>query len=192
MTPKTFWIWVVVAVATVFCFTGAVAGSMHFERPVVEHGKMDPGLPLDWCLDWGKNCGKPAADLFCRYRGYRSATHFAVAEDIGGTKLLKTGELCRNPSCDGFSYIVCERPSRRFDRPVVEHGKMDPGLPLDWCLDWGKNCGKPAADLFCRHRGYRTAVGFGKAAGAGPTKLLKTGELCRNPSCDGFSYIVCD
>lgn len=108
MTPKAFWIWVLVAVATVFCFTGAVAGSMRFERPVVEHDKMDPGLPLDWCLDWGKNCGKPAADLFCRHRGYRTAVGFGKAAGAGPTKLLKTGELCRNPSCDGFSYIVCD------------------------------------------------------------------------------------
>ena len=88
--------------------TYSVAGSQRFDQPTVEHGKMDRGLPLDWCLTWGKNCGKSAADYFCRKKGYQSAGRFAKSEDIGMSKLLRTGQVCNDPACDGFTFIVCD------------------------------------------------------------------------------------
>jgi hypothetical protein len=171
---------------------GTQAGTKRFNEPRLEHGKLDPAPRLDWCLEWGKQCGKPAADYFCRKRGYQQAGQFKIAEDIGLSKLLKTGQLCKEPYCDGFSYIVCERPSKRFHKPTLEHGKINMRLPLDWCLDWGKNCGKPAADYFCRKKGFHQATRFEIAKDLGMSKLLKTGRVCSAPTCDGFAYIECD
>ena len=70
------------------------------------------GVRLDWCKYWARDCGKPAADAFCRSRGYRRAVDFAQARDIGrwtGTKVIATGQICSGDFCDGFRYIICRR-----------------------------------------------------------------------------------
>jgi hypothetical protein len=194
MTMKSFYnlsIFLLIFYFTVFCSNG-YPGSVRFENPTIEHGKMDPGLPLDWCLYWGKDCGQPAADYYCKEKGFQKAVDYKKEKSIGKTKILKTGDICEDSYCDGFRYIVCDQKSRRFDNPMVEHGKMDPGLPLDWCLYWGKDCGQPAADYYCKKKGFQKAVDYKKEKSIGKTKFLKTGDVCNNSSCDGFEFIVCD
>ncbi len=77
------------------------------------------GVRIDWCLTWAQNCGKPAADHFCRLMGYRHSNNFGIAHDIGYTRVLKTNQICNKPFCDGFSYIDCasqsggSQPARR-------------------------------------------------------------------------------
>ena len=70
------------------------------------------GLRLDWCKYWSRLCGRPAANAYCRYRGYRRALSFHKAVDIGrwtDTRLIGTGRICRGNFCDGFRYITCTR-----------------------------------------------------------------------------------
>lgn len=65
---------------------------------------------LDWCLKNQKNCGKPAADAFCRFWHMEKAVSFKKAEDVGKrepTREILDGALCEKPSCDGFSEIIC-------------------------------------------------------------------------------------
>lgn len=64
------------------------------------------------------------------------------------------------------------------------------GKRLDWCLKWGAQCGKPAADEFCRKQGFDAALGFQQAPKAGPTVVLGTGQAC-GPVCDAFQSIEC-
>jgi hypothetical protein len=67
-------------------------------------------LRLDWCREWSRNCGKAAADEFCRRQGFAEAASFARAPRIGErTKVIGSGQICNNPSCDGFASITCRR-----------------------------------------------------------------------------------
>ncbi|MFT3987704.1 hypothetical protein [Aestuariivirga sp.] len=68
------------------------------------------GMRLDWCFVWGNQCGAPAANAYCQYRGFSSAMSFGEAQDIGNftsTKVMGTGQVCNGPFCDGFTFITC-------------------------------------------------------------------------------------
>jgi hypothetical protein len=83
-------------------------GSKTFINPTIE------GYRLDWCLHWGDQCGKPAADAWCAKKmgkagGY--AKEWKEAEDIGAsspTYVMGDGKICDQESCDGFQSITCE------------------------------------------------------------------------------------
>jgi hypothetical protein len=66
--------------------------------------------------------------------------------------------------------------------------------PLDWCLVPAKQCGKPAADAYCKLRNMGHAVRFTGQRSGEPTFILGTREICdlrRFDHCDRFSAIVC-
>jgi len=73
---------------------------------------------------------------------------------------------------------------RRFDSPTSK-GKL-----IDQCLYWGRECGKPAADKFCRKKDYREAVRF-NVERARPTWVMGDKRVCDAPYCAGFTEIVC-
>ncbi len=78
-------------------------------QPVPGQNFIDPtvdGERVDLCLEWAAQCGKPAADAFCRQSGFRRSTSFSVAENIGRTRLI-TGAICNDWFCDGFKNIQC-------------------------------------------------------------------------------------
>ncbi|MCI4624961.1 MAG: hypothetical protein L3V56_03275 [Candidatus Magnetoovum sp. WYHC-5] len=158
----------------------ANAGNAYFDRPTIS------GTALDWCIAPNKGCGKTAADSFCQMQGFKKSLRFAKAPNLGFTKSIRTGRVCDMPGCDGFRYIACLSSERfRFEQPIVA------GVALDWCLFLGRSCGKPAADYFCQSKGYRASDGFGRAPRLGYTRLMKTGQICRDPGCGGFRYIDC-
>jgi hypothetical protein len=88
-------------------------------------------LPVDWCLEWETNCGKPAAQYFCQLKNKRLVRFLgpvniaAVANVVvntspaGGCKLKKCfcattilpkiGATCNSQfhGCDTFKYIEC-------------------------------------------------------------------------------------
>jgi hypothetical protein len=71
-----------------------------------------PSYRIDWCLHWGTQCGKPAADQFCRDMGYAGSRSFSIAENIGAqspTFVIGDHRMCAQPECDGFSSLSCER-----------------------------------------------------------------------------------
>ncbi len=84
------------------------------------------GYRLDWCREWASNCGKPAADEFCRRKGFARAKVWKMDPDIGDrtpTRIITSGEICSSGSCDGFKYITCvgsvvpPKPFRMPPRP---------------------------------------------------------------------------
>lgn len=73
-----------------------------FVKPMLE------GYRVDWCLNFGNTCGEAAADKFCQIKGFRTATDFPIARDIGRTKTIGDKRVCDDPGCDGFSRITCQ------------------------------------------------------------------------------------
>jgi hypothetical protein len=81
---------------------------------------------------------------------------------------------------------TCESPipsERVFANPVWN------GHRLDVCLQWGANCGKPAADAFCRKNGFSESLHAESdaEAGRGTTRVIGTGQVCSGSFCRGGS-----
>lgn len=63
---------------------------------------------LDFCRNFGTNCGQPAADLFCRELGYERATHWLPAGPVAErTLVFGDGRICEGPGCQAFALIRC-------------------------------------------------------------------------------------
>ncbi|MGQ0485974.1 MAG: hypothetical protein ACT4SY_11565 [Hyphomicrobiales bacterium] len=80
---------------------------------------------------------------------------------------------------------VSQAEVRNFFAPVVG------GARLDACLSNVNDCGKPAADAFCKGLGYETALIFQREPAAVPTRRLASGEICEGGSCTAFKQIKC-
>lgn len=92
---------------------GALGGPGQVAR--VEPGRFtNPtlnGRRVDICFHWGVECGKPAADAFCRAKDFSTAAEFTVATDIGAqtpTLVIGDNTVCSESSCDGFAFIRCQ------------------------------------------------------------------------------------
>ncbi len=69
------------------------------------------GYRLDWCRELGHDCGKPAADEFCRLNSFDTSTGHLPERHIGArspTLAITSGEICSRPDCDGFLSITCK------------------------------------------------------------------------------------
>lgn len=75
--------------------------------------------------------------------------------------------------------------NKMFKKPKIN------GNALDYCLTWSSKCGKPAADAFCKAQGFAEAGLHAKWSSAGKTELIGSGQMCNDPGCDSFNYIVC-
>lgn len=79
-----------------------------FTNPTVEDHR------LDWCLHWGRNCGKPAADAWCAMTMAKADGHAVAwkeAVNIGAgsaTYVMGDKRICDQRFCDGFAWIKCE------------------------------------------------------------------------------------
>ena len=147
---------------------------------------------LDWCLNWGFNCGKAAATAFCHRRRFENVTAFEP-ELIGPsapTRLMGSDQVCNGDNCTGFAYITCSGPIS-MDR-VFANPEWD-GYRLDVCLMPGGYCGgTQAADRFCSQRGFSDSLDStpDRDARNSPTRFSGTGEICRT-GCKGFQQIIC-
>jgi hypothetical protein len=76
---------------------------------------------LDWCRHWARECGKPAAELFCRQMGFSKAVRFSIDSNVGArgvpTVVFGDGRLCKAPYCSGFRIITCERETAKMVSP---------------------------------------------------------------------------
>jgi hypothetical protein len=154
---------------------------------------------LDICLNFGRDCGQPVADTFCKKWFHMGAKDFQPAPKIGRTKLIsyvydiQRNEICTGSNCTGFKYITCYGQldtSEMFANPVWN------GNQLDYCMTWAKDCGQPVADAFCRYQGFSRSLYWSKSAylAMQPTRLMGTEQICdpaKGNSCNYFMLITC-
>ena len=165
---------------------------------------------VDWCYQFGTQCGQPAADRFCLSKGYNGATDFGEAVNIGNltpTIVQGTGDVCNGPDCDGFTYITCQKPDviplpppplppggGGSDTHLYKKPKLG-GARLNYCLKNGVGCGQDAADAFCDAKGYDDAADFSQSAPLTaliPTRYIGNGKICTSGICFAFATITCE
>lgn len=142
------------------------------------------GYALDYCRSWAKDCGQPAADAYCQWKGYERALRFTVKKDSPPTRVIVGGQICNQPSCDRISFVGCEADGV-FRDPKVN------GYALDVCRMWGVQCGKPAADAFCQSRGFEESVDYAVRKDSPPTRVIGSGQICSEPYCDRIVIVTC-
>jgi hypothetical protein len=164
---------------------------------------------LDWCLVWGAQCGKPAADQFCKTKGFTQSNNSEIANDIGAstpTIVIGTGQQCADPGCDGFTYITCEKPdaappppsplppsgadSKTYKKPRIG------GARLAYCFRKGVGCdGQAAADRYCESKGWDGAADFNQSSPLTtliPTRYIGNGRIVKDPIAYSYSDITCE
>ena len=84
--------------------------------------------------------------------------------------------------------LICSGPAgaavRNFFAPQWD------GERIDACLAGKLDCGKPAADAFCKAEGFDSAVLFQREAMT-LTRRLGSNERCEGAGCTGFRQIKC-
>lgn len=174
--------------AALFAFAPAAkADIVEFNNPKYK------GHLLDWCVNWGEACGKPAADAWCKTKGYEGAEAFNKWEDAGqSTRLIGSNQVCDEQMCDAFSMVACFKADAPGEDEEVTFKKPKyKGKRLDWCREWSANCGKPAADAYCEFKGFSGSTDFAMAEDIGNTRLISNGQSCTEPFCDGFKFVTC-
>lgn len=185
-------------------FGSAQAAEQTFAKP-----KQGP-YRVDWCYQWGTQCGQPAADRFCQSKSFVKANDFEQAVNIGSltpTIVQATGQICNGPECDGFTYITCVKPNLpMLPLPILPDPSDDDsdtetykkpkigGVRLNYCFRKGKGCGQKAADAFCEQEDYNEAVDFAQSSPMGPskpTRYIGNNAKCLNSVCYGFKSITC-
>ena len=77
---------------------------------------------------------------------------------------------------------------RRFSLPAFRQYR------LNYCLRWGRDCGEPAAQAWCKAVGYAGASSWQREPHTGalfPTIVMADERICDRYLCDGFKEIVC-
>jgi hypothetical protein len=186
-------------------FAGLMFQSSAFTEEVTYNKPKLGGYRLDWCYKWNMQCGEVAADKFCKKQGFEGASVFSKANDIGGstpTKVLGTGQVCDDDSCDGFKSITCEN-SDDVDDPdppaqdFIDKEFLKPALNgqrIHYCFKPSGGCGKKAADAFCDIQGYDGAISFAQSnvlLGAKAPRFIGSGQVCTGLNCMGFKGITC-
>jgi hypothetical protein len=80
------------------------------KAPKIFDKPMYNGKRLAWCQQFDADCGKPAADAFCRTNGFSAASEFSLDPHIGDvapTRSIGSGAVCDQVPCDGFKLIAC-------------------------------------------------------------------------------------
>ena len=161
------------------------ANSVRYTHPKYQ------GFALDWCKTFEHGCGKLAADAFCKSQGHLKAKSWKKWNNPGiKTMTIGQNSIC-DPAyhrCDSFKVIRCVIKTKTFSKPKFR------GYALDWCETFEHNCGKKAANRYCKSKGYNRAIAFTKWNNPG-LKTMTIGEssIC-DPAyhrCNSFKTIKC-
>ncbi len=182
-----------------------------FDNPLVE------GVALDYCRNWEKDCGKPAADAFCQSQGFAAAIDFTPRFHAPPTRVIGSGRVCDNAICARMAAITCgaagqgasapppaqaasagvpaqaARPPASGGVPATRHfdNPLVEGVALDFCRSWARECGKPAADAFCQSQGFAAAIDFTRQPHAPPTRVIGSGQVCNGANCARIAAVTC-
>lgn len=156
-------------------------------------GKPEVGKYLGFSIDFrpivGSTKQRPLS-YWVRVVGYEEVRLGARPAEAAKSNLVRVNFTAPSGAVTDFSDLLDGGPEgRRFDNPLLN------GRRVDWCREWATNCGAPAADLYCKKRGFYGAKSWAQAPNIGAqgqtTMCLGTGQLCQAPHCDGFSFISC-
>lgn len=146
----------------------ALADARAFSQPRVL------GQIVDHCLDGGVECGKPAADAYCRRIGYANAMSYRIERDparISTTIAIDSNLTIRTPQAQPFQMVKCWRPN---EHPSTVQFDVE-NLASPVICDLGQDCRKTAADQWCAGKGY--------ALGALGYEVIPDRALFRTISC---------
>ena len=91
------------------------------------------GYALNFCKHENRDCGKPAADLFCQELGFDQAGAFTPDPRAGARGVVSLifgdGKLCEGTSCEAFAAITC-MTTPVAPPPVVVEQESDPVPPV--------------------------------------------------------------
>ncbi len=164
---------------------------------VIYHGPRVNGFPLDHCWYWARNCGWARAHWYCRKKGHSGARRYGLTR-VGRSYVVGSRRICRGGHCTSYSRIRCIGSQYggggggggygtyrvNFSYPRIN------GAIVDHCRWFAARCGRPAANRYCRLRGYRRAVYWSRYR-PGRTWVIGSRRFCHGPGCVGFSRITC-
>ena len=155
--------------------------------------------PVDFCWSWAtKDCGQRVADWWCKKQRFRGTADFKAGRAQGRTAFLGSKENCNDPGCTGFESLTCrgklssgvQGRKQVFANPIVSTERR-----LDFCLEFGKNCGAPVAEAFCKAEGFSRWVYFEGDEPGDPAKrtiTLGSKQKCNGEGCVAMNIITCD
>jgi len=94
-----------ISIILLFCSSQLSAAEITIKNPSFN------GYRLDYCREWGKNCGRAAANSFCKAIGHNRTSKFLIDKNIGKsrpTRIVNGGQICKESHCDGFKFIRCK------------------------------------------------------------------------------------
>ncbi len=80
---------------------------------IIDKPEVD-GTAIDICREWGANCGKPAADAWCKAHDYGDSVSHEVKQDSPPSRIISSGKLCEEKHCDRIISIACAQKSIHF------------------------------------------------------------------------------
>jgi PASTA domain len=77
-------------------------------------------VALDYCLNWAANCGKPAADAYCKSHNYAASQSLDKKDNDPTTAVISTGQMCTAPNCTRIVAVRCvKRPVLMFNPNLI-------------------------------------------------------------------------
>ncbi len=152
---------------------------------------------LSYCSCDGSKCGKTVANQYCQQMGYQKASRAIKYPNVGIANYINEKGQCKGWECNGFQVIRCQgkldttppKPYhyryKQFNYPRMSNYRVA------WCYRTGTDCGREAAQSFCRRLGYLKASSFTMDKSVKATKSLGDHALCFGDDCAGFDKIVC-
>jgi hypothetical protein len=174
----------------------ALGGTPHAADAASYRSPQYRGYNLDWCYIFENECGKPAADAFCRLNGQANAIRWEKAINPGyRTMTIGQNSVCDPAAhvCDSFVVIECQDTSTGNNSGTYVN-PMYNGYRLDWCRIFENECGAPAADAFCKAQGFNGVGAFKFQPKPGvATMTVGQNSVC-DPQwhgCDSFEFVRC-